>query len=109
MEPPSFHLELEEEHPFPSPPPPPPPSVKRELRGPANCYIHPIRLIAELRLLLWGEGGERGLWIIIIRVSYGRYKQIRFPPSYRRISISLRTSKFLLSSIAFITFIILEW
>lgn len=61
MEPPSFHLELEEEHPFPSPPPPPPPSVKRELRGPANCYIHPIRLIAELRLLLWGRGGERPL------------------------------------------------
>lgn len=90
----AFHPRAGDEKKSTLSPSPRPPSVKRKLRGPANCYIHPIRLIAELRLLLGGRGRCSFLRIIIIRVSYGGYEQIRFLPSpplqY------LRTSKFLL-------------
>ena len=52
----------EEEEPFA----PPLPSSGTGLRGPANCYIHSIRLIAELRLLLGGWGVRRGAIIIAL-------------------------------------------
>lgn len=47
----------------------------------ANCYIHPIRLIAELRLLLGEGGGEE---LIPPDNYYPReLRQIRFlPPQY---------------------------
>lgn len=86
----------EEEH--PSPPPP----VKRKLRGPANCYIHPIRLIAELRLLLLGGGPLDNYYPRELRQIQA--DSISPPPSPPLPTVefaSVRTSKFLLSPLFF--------
>lgn len=97
----AFHPRAGDEKKSTLSPSPRPPSVKRKLRGPANCYIHPIRLIAELRLLLGGRGRCSFLRIIIIRVNYGRYEQIRFLPSP---PFNIYEHRNFFSSIAFINF-----